>query len=72
MTQTNEPKTRLTPREKEIYKLIVDDNSTTAIAEKLSVSYETIKSHRRNIYRKLRVKSLIELMNLHHKIKKVH
>ncbi len=43
----------LTPREIEIIRLIRNGLSTFQIAEKLFVSAETIKTHRRNIYYKL-------------------
>jgi DNA-binding NarL/FixJ family response regulator len=53
----------LTPRETEIVRLIKDGYTTEKIADRLSVSYETIKSHRKNIFNKLeftKVNQLIE------------
>ena len=51
----------LTKREKEIVKLILTGLSSAAIAEKCFVSEGTIKNHRKNIYRKLSIKSQAEL-----------
>lgn len=56
----------LTLRECQVYEFILQGNSTKKIAEKLEVSFETIKTHRKNIYRKLNVKTGIELICLHH------
>jgi DNA-binding CsgD family transcriptional regulator len=60
----------LTIREKEIFGLIVENHSTSQIAEKLTVSYETIKSHRKNIYSKLEVGGIVDLMNFYHALEK--
>lgn len=61
---------KLTLREKEIFGLIVENHSTPQIAKKLSVSNETIKSHRKKIYSKLEVCTIIELMNFYHSLDK--
>jgi len=45
----------LTPKETEILHYLTKGYSVKFIASELSVSYETIKSHLRNIYRKLHV-----------------
>lgn len=47
----------LSPREKEILKLLVEGLSKKQIADKLFLSYHTIVSHIRNIYEKLEVHS---------------
>ncbi len=47
----------LTPREKEILSLLVDGTGSHTIADKLFISYETVRNHLRNIYRKLQVTS---------------
>ena len=52
---------QLTKREKEIVELILTGLSSAAIAEKCFVSEGTIKNHRKNIYRKLNIKSQAEL-----------
>lgn len=51
----------LTNREKQIVGLILEGLSSSAIAEKCFVSEGTIKNHRKNIYRKLKIKSQAEL-----------
>jgi two-component system nitrate/nitrite response regulator NarL len=43
----------LTPREREVLKLIADGLSSTAIAEALVVSPGMVKTHFQNIYAKL-------------------
>lgn len=47
----------LTPRENEILALLVDGIDSHSIADKLFISYETVRNHLRNIYRKLQVTS---------------
>ena len=46
---------KLTPREKEVLKLIVDGESNTEIAEKLFISVHTAKAHVCNILHKMGV-----------------
>jgi DNA-binding NarL/FixJ family response regulator len=48
---------QMTPREKEILRLLIDDFPKKQIADRLSVSYHTIDTHMRNIYEKLHVHS---------------
>lgn len=57
---------KLTMREKEIVQLIVKGKTTTEIADVLSISPSTIETHRRNLYRKLEVKNLTQLINFAH------
>jgi DNA-binding CsgD family transcriptional regulator len=45
--------TQLTDRENEIFRLIGEGLSMTAIADKLSISVLTARTHRRNIISKL-------------------
>ena len=42
-------------------------NSTKKIAETLEIGFETVKTHRKNIYQKFNVKTGIELISLHHR-----
>lgn len=51
---------QLSEREKEILKLLVDGMSYKLIADKVSVSYETVHSHIKKIYEKLHVNSKSE------------
>lgn len=52
----------LTPREVEIIQLIAEGKSTMQIADQLFLSHHTINSHRKNILRKLKIKSPAELI----------
>jgi DNA-binding CsgD family transcriptional regulator len=52
----------LTKREREIIKLIVDGQSSFCISERLFISVHTVNNHRKNICKKLDVKSLSELI----------
>lgn len=56
-----------TPREKEIIKLIAQDNTTVQIAKKLFISTHTVGTHRKNILRKSNCHNKIELLNFAHK-----
>ncbi|MDX2128195.1 MAG: response regulator transcription factor [Chloroherpetonaceae bacterium] len=53
----------LTPREKEILSLLVDGLNFTMIAEKLFISFETVRNHTRKIYDKLHVHSKSEAVS---------
>lgn len=53
----------LTSREIEIIKLIMAGNTTSQIADLLFVSIKTIESHRRNIFKKLSVKNVAQLIS---------
>ena len=52
-----DPAVRLTPREEEILTLLSTGFVSKEIAEKLSVSYETVRDHLKHIYNKLHVHS---------------
>lgn len=54
--------TNLSNRESEILKLIAEGNSTLTIADKLHLSHHTVNTHRKNILKKLKVKSPTELV----------
>lgn len=49
---------RLTPREREVLKLIAEDNTSRQIAERLRVSINTVEKHRYNFMRKLDLHSI--------------
>jgi len=53
---------KLSSREKEIIKLILQGKGNREMAEQLYISELTIKTHRKNIYNKLEVKNVAELM----------
>jgi two-component system, NarL family, nitrate/nitrite response regulator NarL len=52
----------LTKREKEIIGLITLENTNAQIADKLFISERTVESHRKNIFRKTNVKSIVGLI----------
>jgi DNA-binding NarL/FixJ family response regulator len=54
--------TQLTSREVDIIKLIVKGHSTATIAGLLNLSPHTISTHRKNIIKKLKIKSPVELV----------
>ncbi len=53
---------RLSKREKEILKLIAHGESNKLIADRLFISYHTVRTHRKNICTKLTTNRLIDLV----------
>lgn len=60
--QSNDPFDTLSAREKEILKHIADGSTSREIAEKLFISLATVKSHRNNIMKKLKVNDMASLI----------
>jgi len=60
LTEPDETDLSLTPREKEIMKMMVDGHNYKTIAEKSFISYETVRTHVKKIYKKLHVASRSE------------
>ena len=58
---------RLTAREKEILRLIVQGLSSQEIGDKLFISKTTVDTHRRNMFKKLSFKRVSELIHYAHK-----
>ena len=58
----------LTKREREVFELLIKNNSTSEIAEKLNISDKTVRNHISNAMQKLGVKgragAVIELLRL--------
>jgi len=58
----------LTPREKEIFNLLIDNYSTKDISDKLKISEKTVRNHISNVMQKLGVKgraaAVVELLKL--------
>lgn len=52
----------LTERETEIVRLILDELSSTEIAQRLFISFNTVETHRKRIHQKLGVTSSLGLM----------
>jgi DNA-binding NarL/FixJ family response regulator len=55
----------LTKREIQILEFIKRGYSTKKVAEELHISYETVRTHLKNIYQKLHVHTLVEAMLLY-------
>jgi DNA-binding NarL/FixJ family response regulator len=62
--QDNDLLPELSQREKEILKLIAEENTTKEISEKLFISYRTAESHRYNLIQKLDVKNTAGLVKI--------
>jgi DNA-binding CsgD family transcriptional regulator len=56
----------LSVREIEVLGLIMQGMTNNEIAEKLFISYETVRSHRKNILRKTGAKNTAALINYYH------
>ena len=56
------PDYHLTKREKEVLACMVNGLSYKMIADQLSISYETVRSHIKKVYEKLHVASLTEMV----------
>lgn len=57
---------KLSIREIEVLGLIMQGHTNNDIAEKLFISYETVKSHRKNILEKTGAKNTAALINYYH------
>ncbi len=53
----------LSPREMQVIRALTDGLSYKLIADRLSVSIDTVRTHIKNIYRKLQVNSKTEVLN---------
>lgn len=58
------PEIKLSDREKQIVKLMINGDSNKEIAAKLFISLSTVETHRKNIYRKTETHSLPKLMQI--------
>ena len=58
----------LTPREKEIFTLLIDNYNTKDIAKQLNISEKTVRNHISNVMQKLgvngRASAVVELLKL--------
>jgi len=65
-TRTAEPpetlSNRLTPREREIVRLLAEGNSSREVATSLNISVKTAETHRSNLMRKLQLHTVSELV----------
>lgn len=60
--KTHKMAMELTKREQEILEQIANELTTEQIAQKLNISIPTVESHRRNMFRKLGVQSVVGLV----------
>jgi PAS domain S-box-containing protein len=56
----SDPNPRLTPRQREILKLIAVGLSTAEVARELTLSTETVRNHLRNVFRELNAHNRVE------------
>ncbi len=64
LSQPNAPAQLVTRREKEILKLIIEENTNQEIANKLYISLRTVENHRNNLLQKLKVRNTAGLVKL--------
>ena len=57
---------KLSPREMEVLGLIMQGFTNQEIADKLFISFETVRSHRKNILIKTNSKNTVALINYYH------
>lgn len=62
--RTSDNLATLSPREKEIFGLLIDGQNTKAIAKALSISPRTAETHKYNIFTKLHAESMVDLMKI--------
>jgi DNA-binding NarL/FixJ family response regulator len=56
------PREPLTPREREVVKLIAEAHTNREIAETLHLAEKTVESHRANVLRKLGMRDRVQLV----------
>jgi FixJ family two-component response regulator len=54
----------LTPREREVFELVVRGKTNKEVANTLGATERTIKAHRQRVMEKMQVRSLAELVSL--------
>jgi FixJ family two-component response regulator len=54
----------LTPREREVFELVVRGKTNKQVANTLGATERTIKAHRQRVMEKMQVRSLAELVSL--------
>lgn len=59
----------LTKRELEVVKILVNGKSTKENADELNISIYTLETHKKNIFRKLEINSIGELIHIAHEYK---
>ena len=59
---------RLTPREREVFELVIHGDPNKQIARAIGCTTRTVKAHRHNVMEKMQVKSLAELVSIAERI----
>ena len=59
---------RLTPREREVFELVIGGEANKQIARAIGCTTRTVKAHRHQVMEKMQVKSLAELVSLAERI----
>ena len=60
--------TTLTPREKQVFELVIRGNTNKQVARALGGTERTIKAHRQRVMEKMQVRSLAELVSVAERI----
>ena len=58
LRRTGSPKAQLSEREREVLALVAEGSTSKEIANKLSISLQTVETHRTNLMTKLRVRNM--------------
>jgi DNA-binding NarL/FixJ family response regulator len=61
LVNTNAGNSPLTPRERQVLRLVAQGARTSAIAKRLNITEGTVEAHRRNLMRKLNLRTVAEL-----------
>ena len=56
------PRSRLTPRERELVQLLAEGKSNKEAADTLGISLNTVETHRKNVMSKLHLRSASDLV----------
>ena len=67
-TAEGPPRPRLSAREFDVLELMADGLQNPEIAAKLGVSVDTVKTHSKHLYRKLRVNSRVHAVHIAHQL----
>ncbi|NJN65663.1 MAG: helix-turn-helix transcriptional regulator [Chloroflexaceae bacterium] len=59
-----DPLDRLSPRERQVFQLLIEGYTNAAIANQLTISVKTVEKHRANVMSKLQTQDLVGLIRL--------